>query len=167
MPALRARPVLVAAAVVLLAAAWYAFRPELLFIDRAVDEPFPATAVAPVDAAGPVRLAEGRFRRAVHPTRGTAAVHRLADGSRVLRLTEFETDNGPDLVVWLTRAGGDVGPATEPGSYVDLGGLKGNVGDQNYLLPDDMDLAETPVVLIWCRRFSVPFGSALLSLAEG
>jgi hypothetical protein len=43
---------------------------------------------------------------------------------------------------------------------VDLGVIKGNVGDQNYDVPADVDLARYQSVAIWCKRFGVNFGSA-------
>jgi hypothetical protein len=44
--------------------------------------------------------------------------------------------------------------------YVDLGGLKGNVGDQNYVVPTGVDVGAYRSVVVWCARFSVPFGAA-------
>jgi hypothetical protein len=41
--------------------------------------------------------------------------------------------------------------------------LKGNIGDQNYALPADVDIDRYRTVTIWCRRFSVNFGSAPLA----
>jgi hypothetical protein len=41
--------------------------------------------------------------------------------------------------------------------------LKGNIGDQNYELPANADLAKYRAVTIWCKRFSVNFGTAPLS----
>jgi hypothetical protein len=46
---------------------------------------------------------------------------------------------------------------------VDLGSLKGNIGDQNYELPLNADLAKYRAVTIWCKRFSVNFGTAPLN----
>ena len=71
------------------------------------------------------------------------------DGSRYLRLEGFETSNGPDVHVWITdqKSGGDCGgcvgswPNYDDGDYIKLGELKGNIGDQNYEIPDDADLA--------------------------
>lgn len=85
---------------------------------------------------------------------GTAEV--LTDGSdqRFLRLEGFESPNGPDLKVYLRAANGD---------FVSLGDLKGNIGDQNYEIPADVDLEEFSFVDIWCERFSVGFGGAQLS----
>jgi hypothetical protein len=47
--------------------------------------------------------------------------------------------------------------------YVELGKLKGTDGDQNYEVPADLDLARYRAVTIWCRRFSVNFGTAPLT----
>ena len=83
---------------------------------------------------------------------------RHAPRSRFLRLEQFETDNGPDLKVYLVNsATGDVS------DFVSLGDLKGNIGDQNYEIPADVDLAVYDTVLIWCVRFSSAFGEAMLS----
>ena len=130
------------------------------FLDDEVDEQ--VATVAPVSAgAAPeqespkrmnVRLGRGRFEPLAHPARGVATAIRLARGGRVLTLTGFEVDNGPDLRVYLVA-----GPARDESQvtdYKDLGGLKGNKGDQQYELPRDMDLDRYSTVVIWCRAFS-------------
>jgi hypothetical protein len=48
----------------------------------------------------------------------------------------------------------------------DLGVIKGNIGDQNYKLDNDLDLAKYRAVSIWCKRFSVNFGAAALKPIE-
>jgi hypothetical protein len=40
--------------------------------------------------------------------------------------------------------------------------IKGNVGDQNYMLPSDLNMAKYRAVSIWCKRFSVNFVAAAL-----
>lgn len=102
-----------------------------------------------------VQLSSGQFESGAHTTTGTAAVVELADGSRVLTLTDFETDPGPDLRVYLATD-------RDASDNVDLDGLKGNVGNQQYEIPEDVDLAKFSTVVIWCRAFSVEFGSAEL-----
>jgi len=102
-------------------------------------------------------VARGTFVSGAHHTEGTAA---LARGGRVLTLTRFETSPGPDVRVYLTAKPVGSGGA---GEYVDLGGLKGNRGNQQYEVPADVDVARYPNVVIWCRAFSVPFGSASLA----
>jgi hypothetical protein len=106
-------------------------------------------------ATGPILLGDGRFRAAAHPTSGRAALIKDSDGSRVLTLTRFETDPGPDLRVYLVPGDG----SSVRGS-VDLGALKGNKGNQQYAVPAD---APAGAVVIWCRAFSVAFGSATLA----
>ena len=137
--------------------AWYAFRPERLFINQTVNEQFPTA------SAASNQLASGQFHSGAHETKGMAAVFQLADGKRTLRLTNFETSNGPDVRVYLVAAqdAKDNDTVTKAG-FVDLGSLKGNIGDQNYDLPADTDLAKYRAVTIWCKRFSVNFGTAPL-----
>jgi electron transfer DM13 len=155
--------------VVALAAGWYLFRPERLWVNQKVSESLPA-AVQPAGAQemGPVALASGSFHSGAHETKGTATIYRLADGKRTLRLTHFETSNGPDVQVYLVAAADakDNATVTRAG-FIPLGALKGNLGDQNYDLPADVDLDSHRAVTIWCRRFGVNFGTAPLAAAEG
>jgi len=88
-------------------------------------------------------------------------VVRLPDGTRYLTLRGFATSPGPDLRVRLVPGGGDDGAAR---GNVDLGGLKGNRGDQQYRLGAGAAVAGRSVV-IWCRAFSAPFGVARLAPA--
>ncbi len=114
--------------------AWYAFRPERLFINEYVDEKLPA----PDNGSAPEPLESGTFHSVLHPTQGTATVYRIADGSRVIRFTNFRTSNGPDVHIYMVAAD----DATDNGSvpragFIDLGSIKGNIGDQNYTLGPD------------------------------
>ena len=140
------------------AGAWYAFRPERIFINQRVNEQFPTA------AAANSQLATGEFHSGAHETKGMAAVFQLADGKKTLRLTNFATSNGPDVHVYLVAAqdAKDNDTVTKA-EIVDLGALKGNIGDQNYELPANADLAKYRAVTIWCKRFSVNFGTAPLN----
>ena len=164
-PALR-WPVLGAYVAVAVAAG--AYLGSSTFIDDVVDEPV-ATAAAPAAAepdraAAPprnVRLRAGRFEAVRHPAAGTATAIRLARGGRVLTLTDFDVDNGPDLRVYLVA-----GPARSEGEgdvCDDLGALKGNRGDQQYEIPDGVDVGRYATAVIWCRAFSVLFARAPLA----
>src|SRR5437899_3292112 len=148
--------------------AWYAFRPERLFVNKTVNETFPAGAQAQAAVpATPTSLATGRFHANAHETKGVATIYRLADGKRVLRLTEFATSNGPDVHVYLVAAGDVQEDATvKRAGFVDLGSIKGNVGDQNYDVPTDLDLSKYRASTIWCRRFAVNFGTAPLGASQ-
>jgi hypothetical protein len=46
---------------------------------------------------------------------------------------------------------------------VNVGKLKANNGNQNYDIPAATDLSKYDTILIWCRPFSVLFGSAELN----
>jgi electron transfer DM13 len=139
------------------AGAWYAFRPERLFINQSVNEQFPTA------SAASNQLASGQFHSGAHETKGVATVFQLADGKKTLRLTNFATSNGPDVHVYLVAVtdAKDSDSVTKA-EFVDLGTLKGNIGDQNYELPANADLAKYRAVTIWCKRFSVNFGTAPL-----
>jgi hypothetical protein len=120
-------------------------------------------------APAPVTLARGTLISHEHETTGTVRVLRLADGSRILRLQNLDTSNGPDLRVWITDApviaGRDGWHVFDDGAHVSLGRLKGNRGSQNYALPPDLDLDRFGSVTIWCDRFNVSFGAARLASA--
>ncbi len=109
-------------------------------------------------------LASGNFHAVAHKGMGQATIYQLADGKRVLRFTNFETSNGPDVHVYLvaSKDASDSETVKQAG-FVELGALKGNVGDQNYELASDLDLSKYRAVTIWCKRFSVNFATAPLS----
>lgn len=154
---------LVIAAIGVLAGGWAAFRPERLWIDKAVNESLAGVQAAVAASSDPVALTSGSFHNGAHATKGTATIYRLADGKRVLRLTGFETSNGPDVQVYLVKAMDVMDNDTvKQAGFVNLGALKGNVGDQNYDVPRDVDLGQYRAVTIWCRRFGVNFGTAPL-----
>ncbi len=162
-PGLRV-PVLGAYLLVAVVAGGYLARSTL--IDDEVNERVvrvAAPAADGADSAGPqnVLLARGAFEPVAHAAGGTATTIRTGSGARVLTLTDFEVDNGPDLRVYLVA-----GPArdeSEVDDFKDLGALKGNRGDQQYELPRGLDLGRYSTVVIWCRAFSVNFARAPLS----
>ena len=106
---------------------------------------------------GPGVVGRGSFvdADAFHRTSGAALVLQLGNGSRILRFEGFQTVNGPDLFVYLST---DV----QAQDFVNLGRLKGNLGDQNYPVPEDVDVDRYRYALIWCRAFTTLFGSATL-----
>ena len=139
--------------------AWYAFRPERLVVNRRVDEAMPAAQ----GSSSPQPIVSGQFYSILHPTAGTATIYRMGDGTRVLRFTGFSTSNGPDVHVYMVASDDakDIATVKQAG-FIDLGVIKGNIGDQNYTLGDELDLAKYRSVSIWCKRFAVNFGAAAL-----
>lgn len=171
---LRRPPVLVAIAVlagiVVALAVW--FKPWGLILNETVNEaapksvaavrsqpaPAPATSGAASAAPAPSGLDRaGSFVPGEHDISGTAHFIPTTSGV-VLRLEELQTTNGPDVRVYLsTRANGQVGAGD-----LQVAPIKGNRGDQNYLLPVATDVSKYQSVVIWCERFSVGFGHAVL-----
>lgn len=177
-------------AVPILALAWWLGSP--LFLDTEVSEAFPmsAGAIVPDDmtqedvearmeqAAGapdtetnegmpatavPVVLVAGQFEDFdnFHKGSGTATIYELEDGSYVLRLEGFEVTNGPDLHVLLVPDANPAGRDDITG-YLDLGSLKGNIGDQNYEIPSGTDVDSYGSVVIYCQPFHVIFSVSIL-----
>lgn len=89
----------------------------------------------------------------IHDAQGDAYTIPLEDGSNVLRLENFRSTNGPDLYVYLATD-------DKASDFVNLGELKANKGNQNYEIPEGTDLTKYNKVLVWCKAFSVLFGSA-------
>lgn len=160
------RTLCIVAAVIVVALGWYLFRPELLFISHRVNETFPTPATQQTTSSNlpPRLLSQGRFHGVAHATAGLATIYQLSDGKRALRLSEFETSNGPDVQVYLVAARDATDNETvSKAGFIHLGALKGSVGNQNYEVPADVDLTRYQAVTIWCRRFGVNFGTAPLN----
>jgi hypothetical protein len=174
--AVRTRPLLwalLAVGAVIVVVALALFEPWKLVVDDRVDEAAPVAEqpVAAAPPAEPVVLARGELITHEHESSGSVVVVELPDGSRVLRMEDLNTSNGPDLHVWITDApvieGRDGWGVFDDGRYVDLGELKGNIGSSNYPLPPEVDLAELSSVSVWCQRFAVSFAAADLEPVAG
>ena len=116
----------------------------------------------------PVALASGSFRDAdsFHQGSGSATIYRLPDGSHLLRFEDFEVTNGPDLRVLLAEPGDPMSrDELQAGGYTHLAKLKGNIGNQNYEIPADIDVADVGSVIIYCMPFKVIFSVAPLESA--
>ena len=135
--------------------------------DDEVSEAMPLSMVTAQTAA--VKIKSGHFQDAdsFHKGSGQAAIYRSPDGSRLLRLENLKVTNGPDLHVVLTpHPNPDKGSHVKTAGYVDLGKLKGNKGDQNYPISDDVDVDAQMSVVIYCKPFSVVFSVATLEVQE-
>ena len=168
-----------AAAALVFVLVW--FQPQKLVIDSEVNEALPGTSSQPLagedggeavsdeGSAGnknpssgprPQVLAEGDFRALAHPGSGRAKLLEVEGDDRYLRLEDFMVENGPDLRVYLSTATSDSENGAFGEDFIDLGALKGNVGNQNYRVPSSADLDRFKSAVIWCRRFSVGFAVA-------
>jgi hypothetical protein len=133
------------------------FQPQDLFIDHTVYQDRPARAVV---------VPQGSFHSGEHATTGVAQLLGFPGGLTTVRLAPFRISNGPAVHVWLSAAGpGATNGMVADSAHLDLGGLKGNVGAQNYPVPRTADPGRYRTVVIWCERFSVTFGYAPLTRA--
>ncbi len=112
--------------------------------------------------AEPTALAMGSFIDIdpIHGAEGSATIYQLPDGARVLRFEDFRSKNGPDLHVYLSTEAPTSTFAGLGADEIHLGALKGNVGNQNYEVPADVDLSQYRSVVIYCVPFRVVFSTA-------
>jgi Electron transfer DM13 len=118
--------------------------------------PTTASALGNVDSAligsNSTVISSGNFVNAVHTTSGKASWH-VVGTKQTIYLTNFSTDAGPNLKVYLSKD-------LKASSFITLGDLKANTGNQIYPITTSATPSEYKYVLIWCERFSVLFGSA-------
>ena len=128
------------------------------------DQVVPAAeqAMPPEMPAEPTVLALGSFIDIdpIHGAEGSATIYELPDGARVLRFEDFRSKNGPDLHVYLSTEAPTSTFAGLGADEIHLGALKGNVGNQNYDIPADIDLSKYRSVVIYCVPFRVVFSTA-------
>lgn len=128
------------------------------FTGSTIDEPIPTADAEPLKKEEMMSKL-GKFvgvGDGIHDAKGDAMILKLENDSRYLRFENFKATNGPDLYVYLSTD-------DKASDFVNLGRLKANIGNQNYEIPSDVDLTKYNKVLIWCKAFSVLFGSAELA----
>jgi hypothetical protein len=114
-------------------------------------------------AHAPKVLVVGKFHQVAHKGEGTAAIYLLRGGRRVLRLTEFRTASRSDLLVYLISAPDAMENETVKHSEVfSFGSLHNNEGDQEYPVPDELDLTRYHAVTVWSPKYEVNFTTAPL-----
>lgn len=102
------------------------------------------------------QLRVGKFQgEDFHKGSGTVTLIKIGEERYIRMENDFQVTNGPDLFVHLGKDSSYIKDAN-------LGELKGNIGSQNYKIPDRFSNADFNEVWVWCRAFSVPFASAKL-----
>ncbi len=131
-----------------------------LMPDKTMDDEMPSSSSDETKA-----LKKGQFVDAdsFHKGSGKATIYRLAAQNRILRLEDFRVTNGPDLHVILSSNPNPTNRSDIGNDYVDLGSLKGNLGNQNYDIPANVKVADYESVVIYCQPFHVVFATATLS----
>lgn len=149
------------------------FGVQTLFYDNEVNEDFPVSPLVSEEQGysqdaesaprHPIVVSFGKFHPVAHPGTGDAIVYRLEDGSHVLRLENLDIFNGPALYVYAVAAeDANDNETVLNASFLNLGPLKGNKGNQTYELPATFDPEKYRASSVWCRRFSVNFATAPL-----
>lgn len=149
---------------------------QALFIDREVNEDIPAwiaemEANPAASATQDALLGQGAFQQgdSTYTISGNAY---LSQSSSQFQLTfaEFNVTNGPDLFVYAVKTDSTENQAVKAtvsaGDFIKLGELKGNIGNQNYLLDRNFKSDGYHVVSIWCKRFGRNFGAVHLKNGE-
>ncbi len=112
--------------------------------------------------ASNVRLLSGAFTgESGHRGTGDAAVVKLAAGERVLTFSNFDVDPGAGGLLVYLHAGTTT--SDDLGEFIELAKLKGTKGDQQYEIPEDVDLRRFSNVVIWCVPFTTRIAQAPLS----
>lgn len=145
------------AAVVLVGVGVAIYYGRFLFTKKVVREEVPVEM-----RASSRSLREGSFENIdfIHKGSGRALILEDANGHKLLRFENLEVTNGPDLYVYLSRNPRPTKDKDSLGDFINLGRLKGNVGDQNYELTQNSDGYQS--VVIWCRQFNALFSFATL-----
>lgn len=100
-------------------------------------------------------LARGDFIPRFHSVEGRVLLIQNND-QQIVRFEDFQTDNGPQLHIYLsTNLGND--------DFVDLGPIKATKGNVNYTVPAGTDTNKYRNALVWCKPFGVLFSYAELT----
>ncbi|MDJ0846490.1 DM13 domain-containing protein [Crocosphaera sp.] len=112
----------------------------------------------------------GSFVSGEHPTQGTVRLVSEKEQTLIKLDSDFKTSEmGPDLVVILHRSPDVIGSTKPPayaiqeGDYVVIAPLNKFSGTQEYIIPENINLAEYQSIAIWCRKFNATFGSAMVN----
>ena len=126
-------------------------------IESSTEEPMTSA----MGSTSAVSLFTGTFRDKDRVCRGSdrATIYQLEDETNVLRLEDLDVTNGPDLHVLLMV---DSEGRDKSQGYIDLGKLKGNIGNQNYPIPDDLVFSDYHTVMTYYQPFHVVFSTAPL-----
>lgn len=97
---------------------------------------------------------QGMFMSNVHATSGTVSISET-NGKRTLVFTNFRTDSGPDLRIYLAEN-------TGLRNFIEVSRLSSTNGTFSVEIPAAADPSRQRYVIIWCKAFSVLFGNAEL-----
>ena len=109
----------------------------------------------PVDMSTAMSRFSGTFGNGPYGSvNGTAKIY-FQNNQYILALENFNSSNGPDLHVYISKE-------VQPVNYIDLGRLQSVSGNQQYSLAGNINFTEYKYALIHCRQYNHLFGSAEL-----
>lgn len=110
-----------------------------------------------IDTTAAVLKWEGTFQKGPYGVvSGRVGVYQT--GSKLqLKLTNFNTSNGPDLKVYLSKE-------VQPVNFIKVGDLKSTAGNQVYDIIGAPDFTQYKYALIHCEQYNHLFGSAQLMM---
>jgi len=147
-----------------LSIAYYLISPAFIVVE--MNEALPSTDSAGISISQPVLgsnatemvvtniLAQGEFMPGDHDVAGKAILLE-SEGEKILRFEDFDTINGPDLLIYLSKD-------LTAKDFVNIGGIKATKGNVNYEVDSSIDTSQYKNVLVWCRAFGVLFSYAEL-----
>jgi hypothetical protein len=123
---------------------------------KAVVEPVVVNQAPPPEVVNGKVETKGDFKNGAHPTSGKVSVvtDKTDPNKKYLSFTDFKTDAGPDLYIYLAED-------TKATGFISVSKLD-KTGTFTLDIPANAKLDKQKYVLIWCKSFTVLFGSALL-----
>jgi hypothetical protein len=100
-------------------------------------------------------LLTGTFSTGAHTTTGTVKVYEDKNKNRSLVFENFKTDAGPDLRIYMAEDKAIT-------NFIQITDKVTTSGNYTLSIPANVDLKKQTTVAIWCKSFSVLFGSATL-----
>jgi hypothetical protein len=133
-------------------------------VEQQVDTPLSEPPLQAMRRQGARVVARGEFLRVERRGEGEALLYRLPNGRHALRFEGFATLASTDLFVWLSES---ENPETSADAYtapyVELAELRSTAGEQNYLLPRDVDVDAIRSIVLWCEPVRIAYAAAVLS----
>lgn len=100
-------------------------------------------------------ILQGTFTSGVHSTSGKVFVYEDKNKNYSLVFENFKTDAGPDLRIYLAED-------KVLSNFTQITDKVNTNGSYIVAIPTSIDLKKQTTVVIWCKAFSVLFGSANL-----
>ncbi len=124
---------------------------------------FLAIGVATAASATTAADSSGQFIKKNYAINGGWSIEKRGNQNIIKFNGDFKTKNGPDLKVFLSpRAFESVRGSNATHKAALVSKLIRSSGEQEYVLPSDIDLADYRSLLIHCEAFSVLWGGANL-----